>query len=336
MSDTGIEYLDKTWGVVVGCTPIAAGCQNCWARGLHNMRHAAFLAGKKMPAQYAKPFSEVQLMPHRLAEPLHWRKPAWWGVAFGGDLYHESVPSEFIAAVHAVADACPQHTFVSLTKRGDRMAEFYRWMTTTARSVIRGLAGWPKEEGLLSFKLAQEFLLGAGHPMIMGEGEWPVLNWIQGVSVSTQADADKQLPHLLACPAARRMVSHEPALGPIDWKGMAGIDWLVDGGETGKGSRPAHPDWFRSNQRQCAAAGVAYWHKSNGDWREPIKGEEYDTSRGRAQRHPAFIVGRDGLVRCYQNDCNRNGITMVHVGKRVAGALIDGQEYRQLPGKVAR
>lgn len=42
---------------------------------LHDQRHTAFLAGKKLPVQYVKPFKELQLFEERLTDPLSWRKP---------------------------------------------------------------------------------------------------------------------------------------------------------------------------------------------------------------------------------------------------------------------
>ena len=62
----------KTWNPTVGCTRVSAGCDNCYAFALHGRRHAAVAAGRwpGAPAQYAKPFSEVQPLPERLTAPL--------------------------------------------------------------------------------------------------------------------------------------------------------------------------------------------------------------------------------------------------------------------------
>ena len=77
----GIAWLNPpgkigvSWNPVVGCTPVSAGCANCYAaRDHHKRQHANWVKVAK-PKQYEKPFSEVQLMPDRLSVPLSWRKP---------------------------------------------------------------------------------------------------------------------------------------------------------------------------------------------------------------------------------------------------------------------
>ena len=87
MSDkTQISYLDAAWNVITGCTHAGSpGCDHCYAKAEHDRRHKAFLAGKKMPPQYAKPFSEIQFHADRLDRPLHWRKARDIGVCFTGE-----------------------------------------------------------------------------------------------------------------------------------------------------------------------------------------------------------------------------------------------------------
>jgi DNA repair photolyase len=71
MSKTKIEWTEYSWNPSVGCEN---KCEYCYARKLHNKRYKAYLAGKKLPVQYAKPFEEIQLFPNRLNEPLHIKK----------------------------------------------------------------------------------------------------------------------------------------------------------------------------------------------------------------------------------------------------------------------
>ena len=127
MQRTNISYLDFTWNPGCGCPrPIpSAGCTNCWARGLHDKRHRAYLAGKKLPAQYAKPFHELQMFADRLEEPLHRRLPAKIGVQFMGDLF--AFPFEWIDRIFAVMALCRQHQFMCLTKRAGRMREYIKY-----------------------------------------------------------------------------------------------------------------------------------------------------------------------------------------------------------------
>lgn len=60
----------------------------------------------------------------RLDEPKRWRKPRRVFVCSMSDLFHEDVPDAFILRVWQTMADCPQHTFMVLTKRSERMAEF--------------------------------------------------------------------------------------------------------------------------------------------------------------------------------------------------------------------
>ena len=121
---TGIPYVDETWNLGCGCTKIAPGCLHCWAEELHTMRHKAFLAGKHVPPQYAKPFSEVQFLPKRLDQPLHWRKPRDIFVCSMSDLFHPKVSDRIIRAAFETMWAADQHRYFIFTKRVERANHF--------------------------------------------------------------------------------------------------------------------------------------------------------------------------------------------------------------------
>lgn len=117
--------------------------------------------------------------------------------------------------------------------------------------------------------------------------------------------------------------------GPI--KAYPRIDWVICGGESGPGARPAHPDWFRQLRDQCAAAGVAFFHKQNGEWREPRPGEEYNTRYGRAGHPPAFLIDHDGNVYCSREAAGDSAVPVVRVGKKAAGRELDGRTWDEYP-----
>src|SRR5574340_892262 len=126
MSDgSKIEWCDTTWNPITGCTKISQGCKNCYAAELHDRRHKAVLNGAKLPAQYAKPFGEIQLFPERLEMPRHWKKPRRIFVNSTSDLFHEDVPDEFINQIFAAMYLGQQHIFLILTKRPDRMCKWF-------------------------------------------------------------------------------------------------------------------------------------------------------------------------------------------------------------------
>ena len=120
---TKIEWADEVLNVVTGCTPVSAGCQNCYARRMHG--------------RFSKePFSEVKFHPERLDQPLRWLNPRRIFVCSMGDLFHEDVPDEFISRVFGRMRCANQHTFMILTKRPERM----RWFIWNLPNVWLGVS----------------------------------------------------------------------------------------------------------------------------------------------------------------------------------------------------
>lgn len=119
----------------------------------------------------------------------------------------------------------------------------------------------------------------------------------------------------------------EAAKGPMH----KGLDWVICGGESGPDARPMHPDWVRSLRDQCADTGVPFLFKQWGEWRPPFKGEQYDTTFGRAQKTPCFIVETQGAVRCFQIPGVEDGAVMRMVGKKFAGNMLDSRQHLEWP-----
>lgn len=107
---------------------------------------------------------------------------------------------------------------------------------------------------------------------------WPAHIWA-GTSVEDQKNADERIPHLMAIPSKVRFLSCEPLLGPVDlwgarydqpdgsrlgaisgWADYA-INWVIVGGESGPHRRPMDLQWARDIQRDCKAAGTAFFMK---------------------------------------------------------------------------
>jgi protein gp37 len=136
MADTSIEWTDATWNPVAGCTVLSPGCTNCYA-----MRMAARLDAMGMEKYRgltrksggrAKWTGKIRLDRVALDIPTKWRKPRRIFVNSMSDLFHDSVPAEFVAAVWSVMQATPQHTYQILTKRPGRMAECTRTLPVLA------------------------------------------------------------------------------------------------------------------------------------------------------------------------------------------------------------
>ena len=97
-----------------------------------------------------------------------------------------------------------------------------------------------------------------------------------GVSVEDRRHGLPRIEHLRSAPAGLRMLSVEPLLedlGPLD---LAGIGWVILGGESGPGARPMEAAWVRSIRDQCEAAGVPFFFKQWGGVRKGKSGRELD------------------------------------------------------------
>lgn len=118
MSTSRIEWTDATWNPVTGCTKTSAGCSHCYAE-MMSRRLKAMGIGK-----YANGFS-VTLHENALEEPKKWRKPRMVFVCSMSDLFHKDVPFSFVDKVMETILATPQHRYQLLTKRADRMKEYF-------------------------------------------------------------------------------------------------------------------------------------------------------------------------------------------------------------------
>jgi protein gp37 len=217
---------------------------------------------------------DVTLHRDKFGDPLRWKKPQRIFVCSMSDLFHENVPSEVIRTVFTTMGLCPQHTFMLLTKRPLRMRNFIDSLIAEGDFFVDHW--WGRGE-------VRDYL-----PNV----------WL-GVTAENQARADERIPILLQTPAAKRFVSCEPLLAPIDlnlwlphqfepgdaaygWErqcshlapdGMRhcgyppeqhpqpSLSWVIAGAESGAGRRPAYPAWFRWLRNQCESSGVPYFLK---------------------------------------------------------------------------
>ena len=334
MGKSKIEWTDKTWNPVTGCTKVSAGCKNCYAE-----RMSKRLAGRfGYPAD--DPF-KVTLHPGRLEEPLRWRKPCRVFVCSMGDLFHDDVPDDFIDYVFAVMALVEKHTFIVLTKRPKRMLEYMK------------TADW----GHRANTVTDSYIRRLNNSLYSnGEIVPPLPNIHLGVSVEDQATANERIPYLLQTPAAKRFISIEPMLGPVDltkisWRPREGtiiqgtclgtdgrvfspcgasgkgLDGVILGGESGPGARPMHPDWARKVRDDCKAAGVAFFFKQLGEW-AVTQAQPGGDLGGDMRKDKVRIVKLNGLE---DGHFRKGDVLMRQVGKNAAGALLDGQEYKETP-----
>jgi protein gp37 len=226
-------------------------------------------------------------------------------VASMSDLFHEDVSGGFLFEVFEVMRLAPQHTYMILTKRPERVLSFYRRSDDST---------WRSE--------------------VFTDNIW------FGATIEDQARADERTPISMEIPTAVRFVSIEPMLGPVDLRHvqtqdveidaltgnhgvkrpLAGrsdrrLDWVICGGETGPGARPMHPDWVRSLRDQCREAGVPFFFKSWGDW---VPSDQAQAPSG--LHEPGRWHGWD------------SGLFSYRVGKAKAGRVLDGEVWDEMPG----
>lgn len=115
---TKIEWTDKTWNPITGCTKHSQGCLHCYAETMS--RRLKGMGVEKYRNEFA-----LTLHEESLTEPLWWRKPHNIFVCSMSDLFHKDVPYEFIDKVFDVIRRTPQHRYQVLTKRAERMAEYF-------------------------------------------------------------------------------------------------------------------------------------------------------------------------------------------------------------------
>lgn len=279
---TSIEWTDRSWNPVRGCSRVSAGCENCYAErvahrfsGRGQPYEGLTVLGKHGPRWAGR----ARFVPEMLGEPLRWRKPSRVFVNSMSDLFHEDVTDEQIAAVFGVMAAAPRHTFQVLTKRPERMQRWFAWHAKQA--------AFGSEEYWAKWRICEReaFEHLPDLPAAGCLSQWPLLNVWLGVSCENQEEADERISTLLDCPAAVRFISAEPLLEElslfaflpgakrdecltilnqgVDPKTPA-LDWAIVGGESGPGARACNVDWIRSILRQCAFARVPCFVKQLG------------------------------------------------------------------------
>lgn len=343
-------YRGQTWNPIVGCSVISPGCTNCYAMRIAGLR----LNGNPNTPQYKDTTQPSKAGPvwtgkvnrasdKVMTKPLRWRNPRAVFVNSQGDLFHESVPDAWIDEVFAVMALCPQHVFIILTKRAERMREYLAGrdgqIVDAADQMATRLDRWDAQGRAGYLEAWREH--GDSRCDIK---PWPLPNVWLGVSVEDQTRADERIPDLLLSPAAVRFVSAEPLLGAVDLTqlrpdgpsfslnaltgrgrhllgfggGTAHLDWVICGGESGKGARPMHYHWARDLRDQCAKAEVPFFFKQ---WGKHIHALDYE-----ADRWDWDNADERGILKFFPD-----GTAAMPLSKAQAGRALDGVTHDAFP-----
>lgn len=336
-AETAIEWCDSTFNPWIGCTRISPACDDCYAArstpartlvvawGPGEQRHRTADSTWEQPRKWQRQAAAFQAQ--------HGRRRRVFCASLADWLDNEAPAGWLVDLLQLIRDT-PDLDWLLLTKR---IGNWHRVMNHAA-----GMAA-----------------LAAGRERWPGLAEW-ICDWLDGKpphnvwmgsTVINQTEVDRDVPKLLATPAAVRFLSIEPMLGPIDLtsirqplrgdssgesytegnvlerkdtlqRGAArpSIDWLICGGESGPKARPMHPDWARSLRDQCAAAGAPFLFKQWGEWAPDDRFTRLPTS---------------------ENDIHEwgEGQTITghswRYGKKAAGRQLDGRTHDAWP-KVLR
>jgi len=322
-ANSEISWTDHTFNPWIGCTKVSPACANCYAATLMDTRLGKVQWGAGKP--------RVRTSPENWKVPVRWNKHAGiLAACFGeprprvfcaslADWLDDEVPIEWLADLLALIHATPHLDWLLLTKRPEN------WRSRLSDAVMHFITRPICDERDAALAMLKNWISAVRRP--------PANVWM-GVTVENQEWADKRIPLLLSIPAKVRFLSCEPLLGPVDlhrighWKGeplsavdeIVGrverprVDWVIAGGESGRGARPMHPHWVRGLRDQCASSGVAFHFKQWGEFIE-------DTTHARFTKEHAKTVD----VRL-DPDC-----VMMRVGKKRAGRRLDGREWNGFP-----
>ena len=250
---TKIPWAMETWNPLNGCSKISEGCRNCYAEKLAARLKAMGVAGYKDTITEEGQWSgKITSNLKQLNKPLNWKRGKIIFVCSMGDLFHDAVPTVALHQILSVIKKCPQHTFLLLTKR---------------------------PENALAASQSVRFSHFFDLPNI----------WM-GVTAENQEMLNKRVLILLQIRAAKRFVSVEPMLTPIQmeipindasWStrnlltgemsnllrqskvqtSAETLDWVICGCESGPARRPMDIEWAKNLKNQCVSAGVPFFFK---------------------------------------------------------------------------
>lgn len=362
---TNIEWCDSTFNPWIGCTKVSPACDHCYAERDMAIRH------KRVEWGAGKPRSRTSVGNWKL--PERWNKKAdghrnfaecdcgYRGLTIHGgacascgsyatkqarrrvfcsslaDWLDNEVAIEWLVDLLDLIRRTPNLDWLLLSKR------IGNWRGRIAEAI-----GYLDERTPAEYPLPLRRWLS----LWLDGDEAPANVWI-GATVVNQAEADRDVPKLLAVPARVRFLSMEPLLGPVDltrinlgeskvepvpgggWDGVKNVrfvidalkgakslrwgqlHWVIPGGETGPHARPMHPDWVRSLRDQCLRVGVPFLFKQWGEWAfGPFDADTPENLRLRAGDSAHVFA---------------DGLQMGRVGKKAAGRLLDGRTWDEFP-----
>lgn len=233
MADTKIEWADKVYNPITGCTPISQGCEHCYASSVARR----FWKGRK--------FSDIRIGNDTvLSQPMHWRKPQRIFVGSMTDLFHDDIPFHWLDKIFSIMAMANWHTYMVLTKRPDRMKKYmdscqvgadevggkfpwnHVWLGVTAENQEQADKRIPV---LLKTPAAKHFI---SYEPALGP-----------LDLSFYVDAD------------------HPDNEGYGVEAIQALDWIIMGSESGTGARKMPIEWAEDVAFECFMNGTPLFYK---------------------------------------------------------------------------
>lgn len=306
---TGISWTDHTFNPWIGCTRVSPACDGCYAAALmgEEGRHKRVVWGE--PGKGAG----TRVRTKTWKEPLKWdRKAKADGVkrfvfcASLADVFDNEVPMEWRRDLFALIHATPNLIWLLLTKRPQMIVKLFDACTEKDQTHDPLSEYWPPNafagatvEDALRERTNTVALLRAKEALLIPQVFLSMEPLLEGVDLAFALGLDTE----------------------VNRSGLR-VDWVIIGGETDQGkhkARPTHPEWERSIERQCAAAGVPFHKKQTGEWvhRSQISTGMYPPSEKVSDR-TQFYIWPDGS-------------RSEKLGKKHTGRLLDGVLHDAMP-----
>jgi len=329
---TGIAWCDSTFNPWIGCSKVSPACDNCYAEALNNRMKWVGYGGNDADGIYPFRARWGAGIERRRTSESTWRQPLRWNRRAEIKIKAwKKFKEQYLGLTDAQLEAQglikprrPRVFCASLADVFDNEAPS-NWRDDLFDLICKT----PNIDWLLLTKR-----IGNARAMLDFSADWtdsgPLNNVWLGATICNQEEADRDIPKLLAVPAAKRFLSVEPMLSSVylrlgdsddvpsdsepfrerQWM----IDWVICGGETGKHARPMHPAWVRSLRDQCVAAGVPFFFKQWGEWHPQVWTEGGDVVIGPDDGYKTDAA--TGTVRC---------------GHKAAGNMLDGRVWEEIP-----
>lgn len=292
-ASSDIEWTGSTWNMIRGCSREMAegaetsGCGDQTGGGCYAERDGGRFCAEGEPYHGlvrrtptgARWTGRVDVIPHKILDPIRWLDARKIFVASTSDPFHKKLSNETIAGLYGVMAVAQRQTFQLLTKRAERMAEWYAWAGRLTMDDLLACTISLLREHCDPDSVDREIRTFARAAQRMGAYTWPLPNLWLGTSTEHQPAFVDRWRHLRRCPARVRFLSIEPIIGPVNihdalWRQPQDrvapsnvfertneLHWVIIGAESGPRARPAPAGWFRDIVRACEQADVPVFVK---------------------------------------------------------------------------